>query len=108
MADLNLKMPSLDPLEPVREAQPPTNNSKTSGPPRTPSTSLGGSAVIEWENGVPLYYGAQDVRLKQATPAGDRLRQQQEMLHLQTGAVTTPEEPHQEDQGVFFIPLCYM
>ena len=77
MADLNIKMPSLDPLEPVREAQPPNTNTNTSGPPRTPQTSYGGSAVIEWVNGVPIHYGALDVHLKQqATPASDRLRQQ--------------------------------
>ena len=107
MADLNLNMPSLDPLEPVRETQSP-NNSNTSGSPSNPQTSYGGSAVIEWVNGVPVHYGALDVRLKQATPAGDRLRQQQEMLHLQAGEVSTPEEPRQQDQGVFLIPLCHM
>ena len=62
MADLNLNMPSLDPLEPVRETQSP-NNSNTSGSPSNPQTSYGGSAVIEWVNGVPVHYGALDVRL---------------------------------------------
>ena len=72
-------------------------------------TSYGSSAVIEWENGVPIYYGAQDVRLKQqVSPAGDKLRQLQEELHLQAGATTTPEEPCQENQGVFCISLCHM
>ena len=76
MADLNIKMPSLDPLEPVRETQSP-NNSNTSGSPSNPQTSYGGSAVIEWVNGVLItapWMCASNKPLQPATGSGSNRR----------------------------------
>ena len=109
MAKLQLTSTPLDPLELVREAQPPPTIKKSSGPPRTPTKPKGSYRVTLWENGKLIEYGAQDVRLKQATPAGNRLRQlQEEQLHSQAGDTANPEEPCPEHQGVFCIPLCHL
>ena len=110
MASLKLTPTSLDPLEPVREAPPQRNinTKKICGPPRTSSKPKGSSRVILWENGKPIVFGTQYVRLKQAIPAGDKLRQQQEELHSQTGGTTNPEDPCPEHQVVFCIPLCHL
>ena len=104
MANLQLPSTPLDPLEPVREAQPPPTIKKTSGSPRTPSKPKGSSRITLWENGKLIEYGAQDVRLKQATPAGNRLQQ----LQSQAGVTANPEDPCPEHQGVFCIPLCHL
>ena len=106
---MHLRSPPLDPLEPVREAPPPTNIKPASGPSRTPSKPKGGSRIILWIDGKPIEYGAQDVYLKQATPACYLLRAMQEEQHqVQAGAKASPEDPSPKELGVFCIPLCHL
>ena len=107
-----------EPCEPVREP-PPLPNIKQIAivAPRTPKTTNGGSNRAQCTGGDDTVFPAQDVRFKQgilkleeeATPAGDRLRrQQEEKLHSQVGGTTNPGNPCPEHHGVFCIPLCHL
>ena len=114
MADRITSTPQ-EPCEPVREPQKPlpTNNNTKAVAPRTPAPSNGGSSGTQCTGGVVTVFPAQDVRIKQGTvkpnttPAGDRLRTEQEPHQVQAGAEASPNAPYPLQIGVMCLPLCY-
>ena len=104
-----------EPREPVREP-PPQSNIKQIAivAPRTPKTTNGGSNRAQCTGGDDTVFPPQDVRFKQgilkleeeATPAGDRLRtEEQEQHQVQAGAIASPNAPYPLQMGVMCLPL---